>query len=73
MAIIHIIKISIPIGERIINDVPNGRYNANHVALLNSPATDNIIIIKGNDNITIDILFILGYTTPGAPTNIGVI
>ena len=36
-------KISIPIGDRLINDVLNGGYNVQPVPLLNSPVTDNII------------------------------
>ena len=39
------IKISIPIGDRLINDVLNGGHNAQPAPLLNSPVTDNIIRI----------------------------
>ena len=38
-------NISIPIGDRLINDVLNGGYNVQPVPLLNSPVTDNIIKI----------------------------
>ena len=65
-------KISIPIGDRLINDVLNGGYNVQPVPLLNSPVTDKIIKIYDNGNIKIDILFTLGYTTSGAPKNIGI-
>ena len=41
------------------------------MTLLNSPVTDKIIKIYDNGNIKIDILFTLGYTTSGAPKNIG--
>ena len=65
-------KIQISIGGILINDVPNGVYNAQPVPLLNSPVTDSIIIkIKDNGTITIGILFILRYTTSGAPRNVG--
>ena len=37
--------ISIPRGGRLINDVPNGRYNVQHVPFLNSPVADYIIKI----------------------------
>ena len=42
------------------------------MTLLNSPVTDKIIKIYDNGNIKIDILFTLGYTTSGAPKNIGI-
>ena len=53
-------------------DVLNGGYNVHPVPLLNSPVTDKIIKIYDNGNIKIDILFTLGYTTSGAPKNIGI-
>ena len=66
-------KISIPIGDRLINDVLNEGYNVHPVPLLNSPVTDKIIKAYDNSNIKIDILFTLGYITSGAPKNMGII
>ena len=60
-------NISIPIGDRLINDVLNGGYNVQPVPcvpLLNSPVTDKIIKIYDNGNIKIDILFTLGLPVP---------
>ena len=65
-------KISRQIGDRLINDARNGRYNGQHVIWLNSPVTNNIIKIYDNGKISIDILYILGYTTSGDPENIRV-
>ena len=65
-------KISIPIGDRLINAVRNGGYNPQPALLLNSPVTDSIIKIQDEGNITIATLFILRYTTSGTPKNVGV-
>ena len=63
---------SIPIGDKLINDVLNGGYNVQPVPLPNSVFIDISITVYDKGIRMTDMLLTLGYATSDVPKYIGI-